>query len=532
VSKQDHRIGRPGEFRGDFTRDTFNPARHYSRVFLQQGRVSIDADFNEQVSILHHYQRLFATAVIGPHAAPWGCPHDFDVQVDDEKYALNTGSYFVNGLLCVNEQARKGQPLNKLIGDDCDDLDDGVYLIYLDAWESHVNWIEDLRIREQALGGADTATRARIEWRIQALCIELEAFERWQSQVEENAADGSSQYDHALFLQLIRARVKPGTGTMRALTGLGQPKAPDLCRSDDSAGYRGRENQLYRVEICRPGTADEATFKWSRDNSSVVFPIRKLGGATVSLHELCRGHCSDLEVNDWVEIAGGDEGGPCSGCRLYRIAEVDVDKARVTLSEEPDLPDETSVEALYVLRWDQVDGDEAGIRVSEATDKPYELEDGIEIQFGGADDASTATGDGTETDPGESVFVDENGNLVTNAETRYQSGDYWLIPARSASNSIEWPTEDGEARWLPPHGVFHHYAPLRILMRDDNEWSEQLDLRRVITKNWESAADAVAAGGAPDRAPVFLGLAAAPPDGTSKKKTTKKKTKAVQKKNT
>lgn len=530
MSKQDHRIGRPGEFRGDFTRDTFNPARHYSRVFLQQGRVSIDADLNEQVSILHHYQRLFATAVIGPHAAPWGCPHDFDMQVDDEEYSLNAGSYFVNGLLCVNEQALKGQPLNKLIGDDCDDLDDGVYLIYLDAWESHVNWIEDLRIREQALGGADTATRARIEWRIRALCIELEAFERWESQVEENAADGSSQDDHALFLQLIREKVKPGTGTMRALTGSGEPKAPDLCRSDDSTGYRGRENQLYRVEICRSGTADEATFKWSRENSSVVFPIRKLSGATVSLHELCRGHCSELEVNGWVEIAGEDEGDACGGRRLYQIAEVDVEKARVTLSEEPELPDEWSVDTAYLLRWDQDDGDVAGIAVSEASDTPYELEDGIEIQFG--DEAGTAAADGTEEDAGDGVFVDEDGNVVTRVETRYQAGDYWLIPARSASNSIEWPVKDGEPRWLPPHGIVHHYAPLRILLRNDDEWSEQMDLRRVITKNWEMAKDAAAAGGGVDHAPQFFAVTGEGSTGGSKKKTAKKKTKATRKKKT
>ncbi|MDT8320732.1 MAG: DUF6519 domain-containing protein [Xanthomonadales bacterium] len=530
MSKQDDRIGKPGEFRGDFTRDTFNPQQQYSRVFLQQGRVSIDADFNEQVSILHHYQRLFATAVIGPHAAPWGCPHDFDVQVDGDEYSLNAGSYFVNGLLCVNEEVLKERSLKQLVGDHCDDLDNGVYVIYLDAWESHVNWIEDLRIREQALGGTDTATRARIDWRLRALCIDQGVFERWQSQVEENASAGVSQDDHALFLQLIRDKVKPGTGTMKAQTGTGESKAPDLCRSDDSTGYRGRENQLYRVEICRPGTADEATFKWSRDNSSVVFPIRQLSGATVTLHELCRGHCGDLEVNNWVEIAGGDQGGHCGSCRLYQVAEVDVDKARVTLSEEPELPDDRSAEGTSLVRWDHSGGDEMGIPVSLATDQPHELEDGIQIQFGEA--GGTAAGEGTDAAAGDGVFVDENGNVVSSVTTRFQSGDYWLIPARSASNSIEWPVANGKPGWLPPHGVVHHYAPLRILMRDDAEWTEQTDLRRVITRNWEMARDAVAADSGADHAPQFFAATGGPSAGGRKKKTAKKKTRATRKKKT
>jgi hypothetical protein len=43
-----------GEFRGDFTRDTFTPEEHFIRVLSQQGRVWLDADWNEQTSILLH----------------------------------------------------------------------------------------------------------------------------------------------------------------------------------------------------------------------------------------------------------------------------------------------------------------------------------------------------------------------------------------------------------------------------------------------------------------------------------------------
>jgi len=43
--------------KGDFTRDTFDRTKHFSRVLMQQGRVTLDADFNEQTAIDLHYFR-------------------------------------------------------------------------------------------------------------------------------------------------------------------------------------------------------------------------------------------------------------------------------------------------------------------------------------------------------------------------------------------------------------------------------------------------------------------------------------------
>ncbi|HEX3531938.1 MAG TPA: DUF6519 domain-containing protein, partial [Thermoanaerobaculia bacterium] len=34
--------------KGDFSRDTFRKRKHYNRVRMQQGRVQLDADWNEQ----------------------------------------------------------------------------------------------------------------------------------------------------------------------------------------------------------------------------------------------------------------------------------------------------------------------------------------------------------------------------------------------------------------------------------------------------------------------------------------------------
>jgi len=37
--------------KGDFSRNTFRPGSHYSGVLMQQGRVLLDSDWNEQVAI-------------------------------------------------------------------------------------------------------------------------------------------------------------------------------------------------------------------------------------------------------------------------------------------------------------------------------------------------------------------------------------------------------------------------------------------------------------------------------------------------
>ena len=52
---------------GDFSRNTFDPTKHFSRVLMQQGRVQLDADWNELNAIVFHYLRTLARDVFGPY---------------------------------------------------------------------------------------------------------------------------------------------------------------------------------------------------------------------------------------------------------------------------------------------------------------------------------------------------------------------------------------------------------------------------------------------------------------------------------
>ena len=49
--------------KGDFTRDLFDPTKHYSGVLMQQGRVQLDADWNEQDSIQRNRTDLIRYAI-------------------------------------------------------------------------------------------------------------------------------------------------------------------------------------------------------------------------------------------------------------------------------------------------------------------------------------------------------------------------------------------------------------------------------------------------------------------------------------
>src|SRR5260221_14053612 len=107
--------------KGDFPRVTFNPAKHFSRVLLQQGRVALDADHNEQNAILLHYLRTLARDLIGPYAAPTDNPGfllSYDPKLKD--LVIGAGRYYVDGILveCDQDRPYSQQPACPWAADD------------------------------------------------------------------------------------------------------------------------------------------------------------------------------------------------------------------------------------------------------------------------------------------------------------------------------------------------------------------------------------------------------------------------------
>lgn len=421
--------------KGDFTRDTFDPANHFSRVLMQQGRVTVDADQNEQTAILLHQLRTLAQDLIGPYAAPI-IGGGFQLGSDENgALTIGAGRYYVDGILVENDDNRlyTEQPDYPIPDDDPlvkekNEPAGNLLWLYLDVWERHITWIENDSIREKALGGPDTCTRAQVVWQVKAI-VKTDLLESGGSRsaiCEAPLADVTK-----ISKALLSARVDPGQ------------VYEDPCVMPPDAKYRGAENHLYRVEIHQPGKAGTATFKWSRDNGSVVTAWLGTQG-----NDLQVANTRGFSAGSWVELSDDTtdlHGKPGVLVKLTKVegSTLSVDPASVPTSSA--LAWSESLVKPKVRLWNQVQvGDivlNAGaVPVEEASaESPawIDLEDGIQIQF-------SADGD-------------------------YRTGDYWLIPARVATGNIEWPSTsgiDGELnpQPLPPRGIEHHYAPLGFVM--------------------------------------------------------------------
>jgi hypothetical protein len=455
--------------RGDFTRVTFDPGKHYSRVLMQQGRVQVDADWNEQSAILQHHLRMLTRDVVGPHAGP---ADDFGFEIitsetlyrlasiaDSKRqsaleaavrkgnFVIGPGRYYVDGIPIENKQAilyteQLGYPFAN--SSTLEDMQSGLaMLIYVDVWERHITYVEDDHLREVALEGPDTCTRAQVVW-----------------QVKVHAETAGEAQAGRLDCQSADTLPRLGTGMLRARARLDKP-VTELCSIPPSSRYRGAENQLYRVEIHRgKSAANGATYKWSRENGSVTFPIRTLSADGVAtMDTLGRDDHLGLKPDDWVEIM--DDRIALSGQPglLAQVKEVHRDDLAVTLSvpgtPPPTVPSYGQAQAwLHPLlrRWDQM-GDPAAsgaLPVVEGADASsaggwQSLEDGVQIRFS----------------PG----------------GEYMTGDYWLIPARVATGDVEWPHEvvpgshtvatDADGNPVPvarpAAGIHHSYAPLWLV---------------------------------------------------------------------
>ena len=344
---------------------------------------------------------------------------------------------------------------------------DGIYLAYLDVWERHVSYLEDEQgdepgIREVALGGADTATRARVVWQVKTLKLSARQMrELGIGRVHPTSSEIALDLDrfHGAWQEFAQSRWQPANrGRLKAWA-----RMPEGSGSPSGARYVGAENRLYRVEIHSGGGAGGATFKWSQENGSVAFPILSIAGKEVVLGRLGDASHFDLKVGHWVEIVDDDLTLQGLAEPLRQVAAIDRDEARVTLNAPPATARDDRAKHPLLRRWDHGADPTAphGLHLDEPSgagrvwiddgspggNSTWRLEDGVHIEF---------------CQPGESAF---------------RCGDYWLIPARTATGDVEWPGPARDPAPLAPRGVAHHYAPLAVLVSRDRRVTVEADCR-------------------------------------------------------
>ncbi len=451
---------------GDVSRDTSQRARRarHTRVLLQQGRPLLDADFNEQSAIHHDFLRALIVDLEGRGWRP--APAQFSITGPDPKsgFQISAGHFYVDGILCENAVERTYA--KQQFASPGELIPESNFLVYLECWERHVSATQLPDLREIALGGPDTAARTQIVWQVRV------ATENWVNLESDRAITASkasaapqAQKDalkktiddarEALVKEIgtfsaslapkardwfdALAAVRP---RLRAMAKR-EPADTEACTLAADARYRGLDNQLYRVEVHQGGS--QPTFKWSRENGSVLFAVRgniEINGglATIPLETLGHDRRTGLCVGDWVEITNehievGGLAGP-----LAKITEIDRMRRSIVVSIASSLPEDGTI---VVRRWDQTEhvGSDGCVAVSQGLDPVWiPLERGVQIQF-------------------------EAGGV-------YRTGDYWLIPARVASGDVLWPRQGDVAVYREPDGVERHRAAIGHARHDNpGKWT-------------------------------------------------------------
>ena len=433
----------------DFSRIRHNPLLDWAGIELKQGAVLLDADANELVAVLDRRLRALASDVMGRSTVSQTTPEAFRITVGGGTLQIGPGRLYVDGLLAENhgggapvfdplmaEPRRTGNtafsaqpyvPVPPVLPIS------GRHLVYLDVWQRCVTHLEDPSLVESAVA-VETSSRLQTVWQVRLL-----------ENVPSDTACGSE-------LAAWNALTAPSSGRMSTGT-FAVPPATDPCELPPGGGYRGLENQLYRVEIHTAGQPGAgATFKWSRENASVGARVASVISASeLELDSLGRDEVLGLRDGDWVEVLDERRELAQRAGEMRRVSIPDPNTRRIIFATPlpatmlpANFPDSNFAAArqLRVLRWDQSgpifrvgsnaplqnlnDATASGVINMPAAGVQVQLEDGITVSF------SSVAGPG------------------------FKVGDHWVFAARTSDASVE------ERVAAPPLGTHHHYARLGL----------------------------------------------------------------------
>lgn len=444
----------------DCSRFTFNVWHDFLGVVMQQGRVQLDADWNEFSSQLLRRIQAGTLDTFGEPVVPRVTPNGFHIEAAGGAITIGVGRIYVDGLLAENHGAAPLQ-WDPLLAEQSGSValnytaqpyypqppalpDGGPHLVYLDVWQREVTYLQYPDLVEKAVG-VDTTARLQTVWQVKL----LEEVGTEDCTTPEEDIPG-----WATATAPSGARLTTSTGAV--------DETPNPCLVPPSGGYRGLENQLYRVEIHDGGNTAAATFKWSRDNATVASRVSHINAARdrIAVDSLGRDSVLGFADGDWVEVTDDHRelhGLPGAMARIALGGGVD-DATRTLTLVDPlpaglfptDAQEQTDpLRNTRVRRWDQ-----SG-RVLRADGTLY-----LDLDAAGSDGLIPVPPAGT------ALFL-EDGILVNfdlDGGGNFHVGDYWSFAARAADASIELLDR------APPRGIHHHYARLAIVNFPDIEF--------------------------------------------------------------
>jgi predicted flap endonuclease-1-like 5' DNA nuclease len=405
---------------------TYDILKRYSGVYQQMGRPVTDADWNEMPDIVKHRLADALSDVIGN-----GTPRDrgvvriIDHPDGSQTYDLRWGYVYADGIIAQvrpDPAATLSDPLGLALEYEHQaDFPQAPaqpaadHTVYVDVWERTVTALEDSKLRDPGLHGADTCTRtqtmAQVKWCPTTLSPE---------NPDQNPTIGD-----ALLTLAIRE-------------GSTEPDPCDPC--DDEVALQDKVgNYLFRVEVHdveydAGGDPARIVLKWSSENGAEQYAVDNLPTGFAS-------------GNFAYEFYSGPTEDMASEKHLGKHLAPSFSPVRGALTKG--YPDTEPSGFSLVRRWD-------GFAELLKSGTDWTLVDGVDR----GTDLSTASGATAHGHVAEGATVAINLDAINMtielADHQLLAGDFWFHTVREAVDVAGTEIMSAE----PPRGILHHYLTL------------------------------------------------------------------------
>lgn len=517
--------------KGDFSRLTFDVTKHFSRVLMQQGRVQLDADWNEQTAILLHYLQTLAKDLIGEH----GGPRDnlgFGIKKIDNvpDFQIGNGRYYASGILAENESLEfpitvaNGNPKDKLklssLTINGVKFKEGQYLEVYESTEPNSSGIvkitgvdlEKLELTvDPPITNSPGMARRIITYKTQDdfLLLDKETLEKdsvylvyldlWErhityiedDSIQEVALGETDTASRAKLVWQVKITDKQpnGSGELKNVTLDGENGWRDWVYKEGENRWSDWKKQWQPAN--RGLLKARAKHERKKDDSPcITSPESSFRGAENQLYrvEIHQGGKAEKGDNSATFKWSRDNGSIATGVKLNGTELTVNDSRRLCSGQWVELINdgqELRGEPGTLVKIKKIDCDlvslETDTRPTPVMALPKDEVWPTKARLWESDQITILESNGNTDKDWHKL---ENGIQIqfqpSTSANHYRTGDYWLIPARVATGDVEWPGEEGKPEALPPHGIEHHYAPLAIISLENSHVDVKADLRWQI----------------------------------------------------